>query len=69
MDKEELTDYIEWLLSQLDEISSEDIDKVIVRLMLLSIKCILTNLKDTLNYLLNTILLTLESFLCYNSIN
>lgn len=37
MDKEKLTDYIKWLLSQLDEISSKDIDKVTVRTMLLSI--------------------------------
>ncbi len=37
MNKEELTDYIKWLLSQLDEISSEDIDKGTARTMLLSI--------------------------------
>lgn len=37
MNKEKLTDYIKWLLSQLDEISSEDIDKITVRTMLLSI--------------------------------
>lgn len=37
MNKEKLTDYIKWLLSQLDEISSEDIDKGTVKTMLLSI--------------------------------
>ena len=37
MDKEKLTDYIKWLLSQLDEISSDDIDKGMVKTMLLSI--------------------------------
>lgn len=37
MDKEKLTDYIKWLLSQLEEISSEDIDKGTVKTMLLSI--------------------------------
>lgn len=37
MDKEKLTEYIKWLLSQLDEISSDDIDKGTVRTMLLSI--------------------------------
>ena len=37
MNKEKLTDYIKWLLSQLDEISSEDIDKDTVKTMLLSI--------------------------------
>lgn len=37
MDKENLTEYIKWLLSQLDEISSDDIDKGTVRTMLLSI--------------------------------
>ncbi len=37
MDKENLTDYIKWLLSQLEEISSNDIDKSTVKTMLLSI--------------------------------
>ena len=37
MDKEKLTNYIKKLLFQLDEISSEDIDKVTVKIMLLSI--------------------------------
>lgn len=37
MDKENLTEYIKWLLSQIDEISSDDIDKGTVRTMLLSI--------------------------------
>lgn len=37
MNKEKLTDYIKWLLSQLDEISSEDIDKGTVKTMLLSV--------------------------------
>lgn len=37
MDKEYLTDYIKWLLSQLDEIASNDIDKETVKIMLLSI--------------------------------
>lgn len=37
MDKENLTDYIKWLLSQLEEISSDDIDKDTVKTMLLSI--------------------------------
>ena len=37
MDKENLTDYIKWLLSQLDEITSNDIDKDTVKTMLLSI--------------------------------
>lgn len=36
-DKEKLTDYIQWLLSQLDEISSDTIDKDTVKGMLLSI--------------------------------
>lgn len=36
-DKEKLTDYIKWLLSQLDEISSDTIDKDTVKGMLLSI--------------------------------
>lgn len=35
--KEKLTDYIKWLISQLEEISSEDIDKGTVKTMLLSI--------------------------------
>ena len=37
MDKEKLTDYIKWLLSQLEEISNNDIDKDTVKTMLLSI--------------------------------
>lgn len=37
MDKEKLTDYIKWLLSQLEEMSSDDIDKATVKTMLLSI--------------------------------
>ena len=37
MDKESLTEYIKWLLSQLDEITSNDIDKGTVKTMLLSI--------------------------------
>lgn len=37
MDKEKLTDYIKWLLSLLDEIASDDIDKSMVKTMLLSI--------------------------------
>ena len=37
MDKENLTDYIKWLLSQLDEITKNDIDKGTVKTMLLSI--------------------------------
>ena len=37
MNKEELTDYIKWLLSQLDEIADNDIDKSTVKTMLLSI--------------------------------
>ena len=37
MDKEKLMDYIKWLLSQLEEISSDDIDKGTVKTMLLSI--------------------------------
>lgn len=37
MDKENLTEYIKWLLSQLDEINSDDIDKGAVKTMLLSI--------------------------------
>ncbi len=37
MDKENLTEYIKWLLSQLDEINRDDIDKGTVKTMLLSI--------------------------------
>ena len=37
MDKEKLTDYIKWLLSLLEEIASDDIDKSMVKTMLLSI--------------------------------
>lgn len=37
MEKEKLIDYIKWLLSQLDEISSDAIGKETVRTMLLSI--------------------------------
>ena len=37
MDKENLTEYIKWLLYQLDEINSDDIDKGTVKTMLLSI--------------------------------
>lgn len=37
MDKENLTEYIKWLLSQLDEINSNDVDKGTVKTMLLSI--------------------------------
>ena len=37
MDKENLTDYIKWLISQLDEIESDEIDKGTVKNMLLSI--------------------------------
>ena len=37
MDKEQLTDYIKWLLCQLEEIASDDIDKGVVKIMLLSI--------------------------------
>ena len=37
MDKENLTEYIKWLLSQLEEINSDDIDKGTVKTMLLSI--------------------------------
>lgn len=36
-DKEKLTDYIKWLLSQLDEISSDTVSKKTVKTMLLSI--------------------------------
>ena len=37
MDKEALTEYIKWLLSQLDDIESDDIDKGTVKTLLLSI--------------------------------
>ena len=37
MDKENLTDYIKWLLWKIDEIDREDIDKQMVKTMLLSI--------------------------------
>lgn len=37
MDKEKLTDYIKWLLGQLDAISSDTIDKDAVKTMLLSV--------------------------------
>jgi hypothetical protein len=37
VDKEKMTDYIKWLLSQLDEISSDDIEKSTVKIMLFSI--------------------------------
>lgn len=37
MDKEKLTDYIKWLLYLLEEIASDDIDKSMVKTMLLSI--------------------------------
>lgn len=37
MDKENLTNYIKWLLSQLDGISSDIIDKKTVKIMLLSV--------------------------------
>ena len=37
MDKEELTEYIKWILSQLDEIVRDEIDKGTVKTMLLSI--------------------------------
>ena len=37
VDKENLTEYIKWLLFQLDEINSDDIDKGTVKTMLLSI--------------------------------
>ena len=36
MDKEALTEYIKWLLSQLDDIESDDIDKGTVKTLLLS---------------------------------
>ena len=37
MDKESLTDYIKWLLTELDGIQSDVIDKETVRIMILSI--------------------------------
>lgn len=37
MEKEQITDYIKWLLSELDEMASESIDKKTVKTMLLSI--------------------------------
>lgn len=37
MDKEKLTEYIKWILSQVDEIDSNDIEKGTVKTMLLSI--------------------------------
>ena len=37
MDKENLTDYIKWLISQLDEIESDEIDKGTIKTMFLSI--------------------------------
>ena len=37
MEKERMTDYIKWLLSELDKIPSESIDKTEVKTMLLSI--------------------------------
>ena len=37
MDKERLTDYIKWLLSQLEETQRAEIDKGEVRTILLSI--------------------------------
>lgn len=37
MNKEKLTDYIKWLLSELEEISGDDVSKVTVKTMLLSI--------------------------------
>jgi uncharacterized protein YutE (UPF0331/DUF86 family) len=37
MDKEKLTEYIKWILSQVDEIDSNDIEKSTVKTMLLSI--------------------------------
>ena len=37
MEKEQITDYIKWLLSELDEITSESVDKTTVKTMLLSI--------------------------------
>ena len=37
MDKEKLTEYIKWILSQVDEIDSNDIERGTVKIMLLSI--------------------------------
>jgi len=37
MDKAQITEYIKWLLSQLDEITSDEIDKGTVKTMLLSV--------------------------------
>ena len=37
MEKEQITDYIKWLLSELDEITSESVDKTTVKTMLLSV--------------------------------
>ena len=37
LDKESLTDYIKWLLTELDGIQSDVIDKETVRIMILSI--------------------------------
>lgn len=37
IDKEKITDYIKWLLSQIDEIASDEINKGTVKSMLLSI--------------------------------
>lgn len=37
MDKEKITDYIKWLLSQIDEITSDSLDKGMVRMILLSV--------------------------------
>lgn len=37
MEKEKLIDYIKWLLTQIDEISSNTIDKEKVKIILLSI--------------------------------
>ena len=37
MDKAQITEYIKWLLSQIDEITSDEIDKGTVKTMLLSV--------------------------------
>ena len=37
MEKEQITDYIKWLLSEIDEMESESVDKTTVKTMLLSI--------------------------------
>ena len=37
MDKAQITEYIKWLLSQIDEITSDEIDKGTVKNMLLSV--------------------------------